>query len=136
MEEKTNKKGPREPRHLSEILDGLAKPVPGRMLNTKRMGGQEITFIPWYRAQKIFSHYTNGFWEYRIVDRWQNGGDFMITVEITIHTKDGAFSRQGTGREEPGVTGFGDTQSNAESMAFRRACAKWHLGIDLYEGKR
>jgi hypothetical protein len=59
----------------------------------------------------------------------------MMTVEITIHTVEGTFRRQGTGREEPTVNGgYGDVQSNAESMAFRRAAAKWGLGLDLYEG--
>ena len=125
-------------RPLGAILKDLAKPVPERLLETKRIQGTEITYIPWYRAQKILNHYTHGFWEYRIVERWQEGnGDFMMTVEITIHTTDGLFSREGTGREKPGVAasdkGWGDTQSNAESMAFRRACARWGLGIDLYE---
>jgi hypothetical protein len=29
---------------------------------------------------------------------------------------------------------YGDPSSNAESMAFRRACANFGLGLDLYEG--
>jgi hypothetical protein len=128
------------PRPLSDILEDLKKPIPERLLESKRLSGNEITYVPWYRAQKILNHYTRGFWEYRIVERWQqpDGGDFMMTVEITIHTVEGTFRRQGTGREEPGISasekGFGDTQSNAESMAFRRAAAKWGLGLDLYEG--
>ena len=122
-------------RPLADILEDLQKPIPERLLETKRIQGTEITYVPWYRAQKILNHYCRGFWEYRIVERWQkNDGDFMMTVEITIHAQEGTFSRQGTGREEPGVTGFGDTQSNAESMAFRRAAAKWGLGLELYEG--
>lgn len=131
------------PRPLGDIIADLHEPIPERLLETRRQGGQEITYVPWYRAQKILNHYTRGFWEYRVVERWQqgdpsDGGDFMMTVEITIHTAEGTFRRQGTGREEPGVAasekGFGDTQSNAESMAFRRAAAKWGLGLDLYEG--
>ena len=125
---------PTAPRPLADILADLQKPIPQRLLETRRQGGQEITYVPWYRAQKIFNHYCRGFWEYRIVDRWQqDASDFMITVEITVHAAEGSFRRQGTGREEPNVSGYGDVQSNAESMAFRRAAAKWGLGLDLYE---
>lgn len=140
MEDAHDEATPQEgsgPRPLADILDDLAKPVPKRLLQAKRISGTEITYIPWYRAQKVFNHYTRGFWEYRIVGRWQkDGGDFMMTVEITLHTAEGTFTRQGTGREEPNVSGYGDQQSNAESMAFRRCCAKWGLGLDLYEGGR
>jgi hypothetical protein len=125
---------PSGPRPLADIQADLQKPIPERLLETKRIGGQEITYVPWYRAQKILDHYCRGFWEYRVVERWQKNGDFMMTVEITIHAAEGTFRRQGTGREEPGVTGFGDAQSNAESMAFRRCCARWGLGLGLYEG--
>lgn len=122
------------PRPLAELREDLAKPVPARLLETKRLSGNEITYVPWYRAQKILDHYTRGYWSYRIASKEQIGDDFCITVEIIVHCQEGAFTRQGTGREEMGVSGFGDTQSNAESMAFRRACAKFGLGLNLYEG--
>jgi hypothetical protein len=38
--------------------------------------------------------------------------------------------KDGVPREIP----YGDPSSNAESQAFRRACANFGLGLDLYEG--
>jgi hypothetical protein len=121
------------PRPLSDILEDLKKPIPERLLELKRLSGNEITYVPWHRAQKILGHYTRGFWEYQVIEKRQIGNDFCMTVEISVHCAEGTFTRQGTGREEMSVDSFGDPQSNAESMAFRRAAAKWGLGLDLYE---
>ena len=55
-------------------------------------------------------------------------------MRIIVHAAEGSFHREGTGIEDLDVDRFGDPQSNAESMAFRRAAAKWGLGLDLYEG--
>ena len=56
-----------------------------------------------------------------------------VKVRITIHAEEGSFSRESTGYEPLPVKGYGDPQSNAESMAFRRAWANWGLGRELYE---
>ena len=122
------------PRPLSDIRSDLQKPIPERLLETRRQGGQEITYVPWYRAQKILDHYTRGFWEYEVVERTFTDTRIMLTVRLIVHTAEGAFHREGTGIEALDVDSPGDPQSNAESMAFRRAAAKWGLGLDLYEG--
>jgi hypothetical protein len=122
------------PHPLADILDGLAKPIPERLLETRRQDDQEITYIPWYRAQKILNHYTGGFWEYEVVERTFTDTRLLLTVRIIVHAAEGSFHREGTGIEDLDVDRFGDPQSNAESMAFRRAAAKWGLGLDLYEG--
>ena len=57
-----------------------------------------------------------------------------MTVRITIHAREGAFYRDETGLERLDVDSYGDPQSNAESMAFRRAAARFGLGLHLYEG--
>ena len=67
-------------------------------------------------------------------DRTLTADRIMITVRITIHAQEGLFFMDGTGIEDLTVKGYGDEQSNAESMAFRRACARFGLGLDLYEG--
>jgi hypothetical protein len=121
-------------RPLREILDDLAKPIPKRLLKTKSLGGSEITFIPWYRAQKILDHYTEGRWEYRIVDKQLTESSCWVTVEITIFASDAVITRQGAGIERMDVSGYGDPSSNAISMAFRRCCARFGIGLSLYEG--
>lgn len=123
----------RRPRPLADIIKDLQKPIPERLLESKRIQGQEIIYCPWYRVQKILDHYTGGLWEYEIVERTLTEHRIMLTVRIYIHAAEGVFYREGTGIERLDVESFGDPQSNAESMAFRRAAAKWGLGLDLYE---
>lgn len=121
-------------RLYSDILADLSKPVPRRLLKSKKMGGANIVFIPWYRVSKLMSHYTNGHWSYEVKEKLLTSSNILMTVTVTIYAEDGSFSMDGTGIESLSAKGYGDPQSNAESMAFRRACAKFGLGLDLYEG--
>ncbi len=123
------------PRPLQDILSDLRKPIPPRLLETKRLGGQEITFCPWHRVQKILNHYTRGFLTYAVRERVLTERKIMLTVRVTIHAKEGAFFNDGTGIEDLDASGYGDFQSAAESMAFRRACARFGLGLHLYENE-
>lgn len=119
---------------LADVLDALAEPIPERLLESKPSGaGSQITYIPWHQAQKMLNHYTGGFWEYEVTERERIEGDLYLTVQIIIHCQERSFARQGTGSEDLEVDSYGDPQSNAESQAFRRACARFGLGLHLYE---
>jgi hypothetical protein len=130
-------------RPLDAILEDLQKPIKPRHLETKRRGGDELTYCPWHRVARYVEHYTNGHWskdvEVRTTDR-----RIFVTVTVTIDAADATVSRSATGTEvlyevdsetgEMKKIPYGDPSSNAESMAFRRACANFGLGLDLYEG--
>ena len=120
-------------RSIHDISTDLSKPIPDRLLQSKSQGGTEITFVPWHRAQRLLEFYTNGFWEYHVKSREVLDGQLCMTVEITIWAEEGSYSREGTGIEDTSVDSWGDPQSNAESMAFRRAAARWGLGLHLYD---
>ncbi|QXD15795.1 hypothetical protein GQ464_002270 [Rhodocaloribacter litoris] len=121
------------PRPLADILKDLARPIPARHLREKKQGGAVLTFCPWYRTQKILDHYTRGHWESRVTGITTSDERVFVTVRVTIHAAEGSFSREATGTERLSVNAYGDPSSNAESMAFRRACAKFGLGLHLYE---
>jgi hypothetical protein len=67
----------------------------------------------------------------------------FLTGRLTIPTAEGTLYREATGTEElkeiNPKTGeirelvYGDPSSNSESMAFRRAAAKFGLGLYLYD---
>lgn len=120
-------------RPLSAILADLSKPIPARLLSSKKQGGTTITFCPWYRVCKMLDHYTGGRWDYEIREREITAVHLMVTVRITIHAADATVYREGTGLEVLDLKGYGDPSSNAESMALRRAAAKFGLGLHLYE---
>lgn len=130
------------PRRMSKILEDLKKPIKPRHLETKTRGGDELTYIPWFRAAKYVDHYTNGHWEKEVVQVKTTDRRIFVTVRVTIHARDESLSRTATGTEklfkiEDGQAkeiAYGDPSSNAESMAFRRACANFGLGLNLYEG--
>ena len=63
----------------------------------------------------------------------QVGAHCVVTVRISIPCLEGTVMREATGIEPLDVKGYGDPSSNAESMALRRAAAKFGLGLYLYE---
>jgi len=134
MEAPAVKTPPDVRRPIGEILADLSRQLPKRFLCTKRVGGTELTFVPWYKVNKILDYYTGGAWHYEIKERTVTDEHLLITVRITIEAKEGAFWREGTGIEPLETNSYGDPQSNAESMAFRRAAARFGLGLHLYEG--
>lgn len=62
----------------------------------------------------------------------------FLVGRLTIQTSEGFVMRESTGTELLKRDGgeselaYGDPSSNAESMAFRRAAAKFGLGLYLY----
>ena len=124
----------RQKRPLADILEGLKKPIPKRLLETKTLKGNQITYVPWYRAQQILDHYTGGYWWYEIREKTITAKHYLVTVRITIVAEGETIYREGTGIESLDTSSFGDFSSNAESMAFRRACARFGLGLQLYDG--
>jgi hypothetical protein len=123
-------------RPIADIIKGLSKPPPERLLQTKKMGGQTIHFIPWYRAQRILDHYTGSRWEYKILETDFYNRNCVVKVQITIQAAEGHYHYQGQGVAElrEDGKGYGDPPQRAESQAFRRACARTGLMLDLYEG--
>jgi hypothetical protein len=123
---------PKYGRPIQEIVADLSKDVPQKMLADKTLKGSKITFLPWYRAARMLDYYAPG-WQYEVRDIKQVGSQCVVIVRLSIPAAEGWFYREATGIEEEEVKGFGDTTSNAESMALRRAAAKFGLARGLYE---
>jgi len=60
----------------------------------------------------------------------------FLTVRVTITCDDGTVYREATGNESEDLDSYGDPFSNAESMALRRALAKFGLALYLYDRDR
>jgi len=120
------------PRKLERVLEDLSKAIPQRHLRTKKKGGVTLSFSPWYRVMKILDHYTRGYWDGTVKDVYTSEGRVVVTYSITIHGENGSLTREATGTEVLDVQ-YGDPSSNAEAQAFKRACARFGLGLHLYE---
>lgn len=119
-------------RPLTEILADLARPVPKRFLAQRKQGGQNLTYIPWHNVNRLLDYYAPG-WEGEVTKIVTTNDRVFVTYKLTIHTAEGAFSREATGTELLNCSSYGDPTSNAESMAFRRAAARFGLGLGLYQ---
>jgi hypothetical protein len=127
-------------RSIIDILEDFSKPIPARFLKKKpvfsRRNGRlvksgEVDYISWSTYIRLLEFYAPGYnWEIRV----QYLGDrTVIEGKLTIKAEEGDFIREATGQEENEVDSFGDPVSNAESSALRRCCAKFGLGLSLWE---
>lgn len=131
---------------LEQIRAALSRPLPEALTETKRKGNTDLTYIPWHQAVRILDKYAPGWaWEIRTVHTTQER--LFLTGRLTIPTANGLLWREATGTEqlkelffnknsqqwEWREIAYGDPSSNAESMALRRAAAKFGLGLYLYD---
>jgi len=61
------------------------------------------------------------------------GGKLILTVRLSVLCLEGTIYREATGQEDETLDKYGDSSSNAESMALRRASTKFGLGLYLYD---
>jgi hypothetical protein len=119
-------------RSIREIVRDLSKPIAQKHLRKRRQGGKEITYLAWHDAVKYLDHYAPG-WCYEVRRLDSIGGKLILTVRLSILCAEGIVYREATGQEDETLETYGDSSSNAESMALRRAGAKFGLGLGLYD---
>lgn len=131
VEAKQDEAKPKRP--LWAINLDLYKPVASRFIKTRKQGGKDLQYIPWYSVVKLLSFYTNNNWDYEILDVHNDDKYCIVKTRITIYGSDGKVSREATGIEELDTKGYGDYVSGASSMSLRRAAATLGLGLHLYD---
>lgn len=124
-------------RELPEILANLRKPVAANLISskstyTKGQASGKAQYIAWPTLIRLLDERANGFWEWKI--RTIIAGDrTIIEGSLTVHGSDGSLTREAAGNESNDVDSYGDPSSNAEAMALRRCCAKFGLGLELWD---
>jgi hypothetical protein len=119
-------------RSIRDIVKDLSKPPAQKHLRKRRQGGKEITYLAWHDAVKYLDHYAPG-WCYEVRRIDSIGGKLILTVRLSILCREGIVYREATGQEDEELDSYGNSSSNAESMALRRAAAKYGLGLYLYD---
>ncbi len=119
-------------RSIRDIVKDLSKPIAGKHLRKRRQGGKEISYLAWHDAVKYLDHFAPG-WCYEIRAIESVAGKLIMIVRLSIPSLEGVTYREATGQEDETLDSYGDSSSNAESMALRRACAKFGLGLSLYD---
>ena len=121
-----------ELRLIRDIVKDLSKPIAAKHLRKRRQGGKEISYLAWHDAVKYLDHFAPG-WCYEIRSIESVAGKLIMIVRLSIPSLEGITYREATGQEDETLDSYGDSSSNAESMALRRACAKFGLGLSLYD---
>jgi hypothetical protein len=144
---------------LKQIITALSRPLPNSLLETRRQGGANIPYISWHNVNKVLDKYAPG-WNWSIQKMELSSDRIFLVGRLSIPTVEGLVYREATGTEllkedkqiwigekpnqqplkddlgriitEPKELAYGDPSSNAESMAFRRAAARFGLGLYLY----
>ncbi|MEM6452996.1 MAG: Rad52/Rad22 family DNA repair protein [Cyanobacteria bacterium P01_D01_bin.105] len=126
---------------LSQIQAALSRDIPANLMASRRQGSVNVNYIPWHRVNKILDKYAPG-WAWEICKIGMSKDRLFVVGRLTVPTSDGHISREATGTEalkrqtdegEIVELAYGDPSSNAESMAFRRAAARFGLGLYLYQ---
>ncbi|KAJ6855322.1 DNA repair RAD52-like protein 1 [Populus alba x Populus x berolinensis] len=120
-------------RPLSEILKELNKKVPDTLVSQRVDNGFSIKYVPWHLVNRIMNlHAPEWSGEVRNITYSPDSKSVSVVYRVTLYGTDAELHRESTGTAALDETGFGDPVQKAEAMAFRRACARFGLGLHLY----
>lgn len=120
-------------RPLSEILKELNKKVPDTLVSQRVDNGFSIKYVPWHIVNRIMNlHAPEWSGEVRNVTYSPDSKSVSVVYRVTLYGTDAELYRESTGTAALAEIGFGDPVQKAEAMAFRRACARFGLGLHLY----
>ena len=117
-------------RPLGQILSDLRRPIPGHIVHTRQQSGRRVKYLTMQDTIAILDQYAPG-WEGTITNIYSSRDRIYIAYRITIHAKEGKFSREATGSSTFEPNAQGDPSSLAESAALRNAAAKFGLALYL-----
>lgn len=126
-------------RTLEEILADFDRPIESQHISkkpsfSKGQRSGDIEFVSWHTLCRLLNQHTGGHWEWKVRTQFTTDRT-VVEGSLTIHGTDGSLTREATGNESSDCDGYGDPSSNAEAMALRRCCAKFGLGLSLWEKK-
>ncbi|XP_059633025.1 DNA repair RAD52-like protein 1, mitochondrial [Cornus florida] len=121
-------------RPLFDILKELNKKVPDSLVRVRsEPDGFPIKYIPWHIVNRIMNlHAPEWSGEVRSITYSADGNSVSVVYRVTLYGTDAEMYRESTGTAPLNVEGYGDPVQKAEAMAFRRACARFGLGLHLY----
>ncbi|KAI3831211.1 hypothetical protein MKX03_033997 [Papaver bracteatum] len=118
---------------LSEILKELSKRIPDALIKTRSEKGFTMRYIPWHIVNRILNiHAPEWSGEVRDIKYSADGQYVSVIYRVTLYGTDAKIYRESTGTVSVDDKISGDPVQKAESMAFRRACARLGLGLHLY----
>ena len=112
IEDKTNT----ELRSIRDIVKDLSKPIAAKHLRKRRQGGKEISYLAWHDAVKYLDHFAPG-WCYEIRSIESVAGKLIMIVRLSVSCAEGLVYREATGQEDEDLESYGNSSSNAVTVA-------------------
>lgn len=120
-------------RPLSEILKQINKKVPDTLVKSRHENGFTSKYIPWHIVNRIMNlHAPEWSGEVRSITYSADAKSVSVVYRVTLYGTDAEIFRESIGTASVDDTSYGDPVQKAEAMAFRRACARFGLGLHLY----
>jgi hypothetical protein len=114
---------------FEELRDTLNQPTDPSLIRHRRQAGMALGYLEWVTVNRILDTHCPGWSGEAVVTT--TGDTVIVTYTIRIPTADGIVSRSATGSDKLG-SGF-DPVASAEQQAFKRAAARFGIGLDLYD---
>jgi hypothetical protein len=114
-----------------ELEVALAAPFPPEAHKTKKLGGNEITFVSvWDYVNRLNELVGVNGWGLD-VDTFDAGGKLIAACRLTIL----GVTKTNLGDEKEEKDDFGTAATNSWAQGFKRACSLFGLGLYLYDKK-
>lgn len=125
-------------RSIRAIVADLSQPLPQACVAMRPEDGQPVPYLHKETVATLLDTYAPG-WHGRVIRIDHIAHKVILTYRVMIPCLEGLVSREATGQEDDvpltkhGKPAYGDSSSNAEAMAFKRAAAKFGVGAWLYD---
>lgn len=107
----------------------LSEPFPAAVVKQKSKGGTRIAFVPWHHYVRRLNALVGSGWSMGEPVVREVAGKLVLGVPVTIL----GVSRVNFGDEDEGKDDYGTASTNAWAQAFKRTCALFGIGLDMYD---
>jgi Uncharacterized protein conserved in bacteria len=118
---------------MQEILEALAAPIPPHLIRQRKRGGAELNYLEWFAVHRLLDERAPG-WCGEVRAVTTAGDTVIVCYRISVPAEQGWLHREAVGSDTLG-SGF-DPVASAEQQAFKRAAARFGLGLELYDKDR
>lgn len=107
----------------------LAEPFPAAVVKQKSKGGTRIAFVSWHHYVRRLNALVGSGWSMGEPVVREIAGKLVLGVPVTIL----GVTRVNFGDEDEGKDDYGTASTNAWAQAFKRTCALFGIGLDMYD---
>ncbi|GAC1458946.1 MAG: hypothetical protein NVS2B14_01270 [Chamaesiphon sp.] len=118
-------------RPLTDITADLCRPLPDGFIGWFQKKATWIPYVSWTDINLILDYIAPG-WGLDVSES-QVGDRVVVKSTLTILCEEGEVQRSSLGSDELADEMFGGPLPDAESQGFRRAAARFGLGLYLYD---